>query len=325
MTDSNKSILLTRLNDLLTKSVHTSLIVYSRGNKIHLLKDVNAQIYILIIPQAPLNENQSNALKTFGYKETWKKVNYVSTTNYSDTTSLHQLIDRIDSIFTEIFKVERERKWRYKLGAGMAAIKNNKTPFLTISEKLKKGKKKRKLLKIIYNDITYSLIASLIIYIGFFSENLIDSLTIKTCLLVFGISFSIVKIGQFIMKLKISSLGKKRFMSQDFSEYFMQNGFKKHGDRYKGEIQGFPVELMFSEFHKSMITVYHKEISWDSVLKMPKGKPFSNISYNWTGKFYSQKMIKLRLPKEKIINEAKDFVEFVLHQKIEKRDPNDKR
>lgn len=52
---------------------------------------------------------------------------------------------------------------------------------------------------------------------------------------------------------------------------------------------------------------------------MPKGKPFSSTSYNWTGMFYSQKMIKRRLSKEKIMNEAKDFVELIINQKIEKQ------
>jgi len=35
--------------------------------------------------------------------------------------------------------------------------------------------------------------------------------------------------------------------------------------------------------------------------------------------FYSQKMIKRRLSKEKIINEAKDFVELIITQKIDKQ------
>lgn len=319
MKDTNKDILLTRLNDLLTKPVYTCLKVYSKGNEIYLLKDSNYQIYILIVPQAPLNENQRNALKSLGYKEIWEKVNFEKYINYSDSSLLYQLIDSVDSILTEIFKVQSERKWRYDLNTGMAVLKDNKTPLLTANERIKKGKRERVFSNRIFNDITYSLALSVIIFIGLFSKNLIDSLTIKIILIVFGISYIFIKIGRFITKLEISSFGKKRFMGRDYSDYFMGNGFKKYGDRYKGEIQGFLVELMFSDLHKYMIIVYHKEISWNRVLKMPKGKPFSSTSYNWTGMFYSQKMIKRRLSKEKIMNEAKDFVELIINQKIEKQ------
>ncbi|WP_431370070.1 hypothetical protein [Kordia sp.] len=318
MANSNKNILLTRLNDLFEKPVYTSLKVYTKGNKIYVLKDLDFQTYILIIPQAPLNENQSNALLSLGYKELREKINYENYFNYSDASSRNQLIDTIDSIFTKIFKVESERKWRYSLHTGMAALKDNKTPLLTMSERLERNKRKRRRLKIICNDITYSLALSVIIFLIFFNENLIDSLTIKTSLIVFGVSFGIIKIGQFVMKLKVSSFGKKRFLSTEYSNYFKQNGFNKKGDRYTGLMQGFSVELMFSEYHNCMITVYHKEIGWDNVLKMPKGKRFSSTSYNWTGKFYSQKLIKLRLPKEKILYEAKDFVELIISQEIEK-------
>lgn len=265
MKDTNKDILLTRLNDLLTKPVYTCLKVYSKGNEIYLLKDSNYQIYILIVPQAPLNENQRNALKSLGYKEIWEKVNFEKYINYSDSSLLYQLIDSVDSILTEIFKVQSERKWRYDLNTGMAVLKDNKTPLLTANERIKKGKRERVFSNRIFNDITYSLALSVIIFIGLFSKNLIDSLTIKIILIVFGISYIFIKIGRFITKLEISSFGKKRFMGRDYSDYFMGNGFKKYGDRYKGEIQGFLVELMFSDLHKYMIIVYHKEISWNRV------------------------------------------------------------
>ncbi|WP_298519208.1 hypothetical protein [uncultured Kordia sp.] len=319
MTNSNKDILRTRLNDLFEKPVYTSLKIYTKGNKIYVLKYVNFKVYILIIPQAPLNENQRSALLNFGYKELWEKINYEKYSNYSDASSQNQLIDTIDSIFTEVFKVEPERTWRYTLNTGMAVLKDNKTPLLTVSERLERNKRKRKLLKIVYNDFTYSLVLSVLIFLVFFYENLLNSLTIKTSLIIVGISFMIIKISQFVMKLKIPSFGKKRFMSEEYSNYFKRNGFHKKGDRYHGNIQGFSVELMFSGYHHNMITVYHKEIGWDKVLEMPKGKRFSSTSYNWTGKFYSQKLIKLRLPKEKILQEAKEFVEFIISHKIEKR------
>ncbi len=319
MKDTNKDILLKRLNDLLTRPVYTCLKVYSKGNIIYLLKDSNCQIYILIVPQAPLNQSQINALKSLGYKEIWEKVNFENFINYSDSSLLNQLIDSVDSILTEIFKVESDRKWRYDLNTGMAVLKDNKTPLLTANQRIETVKRKKMSLKIVFNDIAYSLALSVIIFIGLFCKNLIDSLSIKVILIVFGISYIFIKIGRLITKLEISSFGKKRFMDKDYSDYFIGNGFKKLGDRYKGEIKGFLVELMFSDLHKYMIIVYHKEISWNRVLKMPKGKPFSSTSYNWTGMFYSQKMIKRRLTKEKIMNEAKDFVELIINQKIEKQ------
>jgi len=319
MTDSNKDILITRLKDLITKPDYTSLEVYSKGNRIYLLKDSTFRIYILIVPQAPLNEIQRNSLINLGYKELWGKVNYEKYFDNSDSSSLRKLVDNIASIFIEIFKVEPERKWRYDLNSGMAVLKDNRTPLLTASERFKKGKRKDSTLKLLFNDITYSLALSVLIFIGLFDKNLIESFTIKISLIVFSISFIFVKIGRLISKLEFTSFGKKRFNSREYSDYFNRIGFKNYGDRYKGEIQGFLVELMFSDLHKNMIIVYHKEISWNRVLKMPKGKLFSSTSYNWTGMFYSQKMIKRKLSKEKIMSEAKDFVELIINQKIEKQ------
>ncbi len=319
MNNSNKDILFEKIKDLHTKPVYTCLEVYSKGNKIYLLKDLSYRLYILIIPQTPLNENQSNTLVNFGYNEIWKRINYEKSAEFSNPKSLNQLVDNIHSIFVDLLNVEHERKWRYDLNTGMAALKNNNTPLLTASEITKKNKKDKKPAKILFNDITFSIVLSTLIFIILLSKNLIDSLTVSITLIVTGSSFILVKAVRFMSKLEISSLGKIRFLGESFSDYFSQNGFKKHGDRYKGQIQGFSVDLMYSDLDKYVIIVYHKEISRDRALNLPSSGTFSSISYDWIGMFYSKKMIKRLLSKEKIIVEAKEFVDLIIDLKIEKQ------
>ncbi|WP_212590590.1 hypothetical protein, partial [Williamwhitmania taraxaci] len=136
----------------------------------------------------------------------------------------NQLAENIEHIYEDVLKVESERKWRYDLNTGMAVLKNNKTPLLTASERFDKSKKNKQLLKFVFNDITYSLALSVVIFIGLFSKNLIDSLKVEIVLIVIGISFIIFKIARFMTKLEISSFGKKRFLNREYSDYFEQFG-----------------------------------------------------------------------------------------------------
>ncbi|MFY8108191.1 MAG: hypothetical protein ACOVO9_04330 [Bacteroidia bacterium] len=312
---SNKEILIERINGLIDKQVYTCLLVYSRGNIIYILKDFEEEIYVLIVPQAPLNENQRKEILKLGYKENFENINYEKYIDYSQLHELRNLAENIEFIFLEVFKIESDRKWRFELQTGMHVIKDKKTPLITISEKLKRNKVRKDRFKFLHNDFSYSIILFLILFLLIFREHALEFFTLKFIAIFYVISLFFVK----IFKLKITPFGKRKFYGETFSDYFSLNGFKLKGDRYRGQIQGFPVEFLHSDYYFQVIIVYHKKIDWNRVLEMPKDNVFSSKKHDFTGMFYSRKMIGGVTSKEKVLIEAHSFVEYLKSLKIEKQ------
>jgi hypothetical protein len=81
---------------------------------------------VLIVPQAPLNENQRKEVLKLGYKENFENVNYEKYIDYSQLHELRNLAEIIEFIFLKVFKIESDRKWRFELQTGMHVLKDNK-------------------------------------------------------------------------------------------------------------------------------------------------------------------------------------------------------
>lgn len=314
----HKALLLEQIGQLLNKPIFNSLEVYSKGNKLYLLKDRNSKIYVLLIPQKPLDSLSAKTLTDLGFKEIWSKINYCKYIDYGDINTLRSFVTEIEWIFINVLRIEPERKWRFDIHSGMGSLKDNETPLLTAQERQERNKRKFKRKKVLLNDFTFALaLSSLFVLFGLI-KGLEITFSLPWILILYAASLAIVKVFRFLTTYDILAIQKKRFLRRQNEDFFVTQGFIKKGDRYIGQIKGYRTELLFSSYSKNVIIVYHKPISWERVLKLSNGNAFSRVSYNWTGMFYSQKSLGIRVSKNKMLAEAEKFVDLIINHNIEK-------
>jgi len=314
MSDNNKEILAKKLIELINGPIFTALKIYSRGNIVYLLKDYNSQIFVLLIPNRPLEIQSSESLIQLGYKEIWEKVNYTMDIDYSNPESLLQMEENMETVFTQIFKLDANQLWRFETMTGMEILKNTSEPHTTAEENRNSNIASRKKRNRIANDYTYTAGLALIIFLVIIRNNLFNISLLEIPIITI-VSYLLVKYFRSDFEL---DFGKWRFFSSRYSDYFYKNGFVKIGNKYQGEIKGYKTELSYNTYQKCSIYVYHQAVDWNQTFEFPKGGYFSRRNYNWSGMFYSQLYFMKVLSKAKTIKEANDFVDLIIQLKIEK-------
>lgn len=317
ITETNTETLQRMLLELQDATVYTCIEVYSKGNKIYLLKDFNEWLFVLIVPQAPLNDLQRDGILSYGFTEIWQNINYVKEITYTDLSELTNLTNTIESVFTSVFAIEKNRNWRFEKNTGMQVIKDTKTPILTRVELLKRNKKKQHVSDLIFNNFVYSILLTVYI-VGFVFDNQSSaSQSVYLFITTLPVSYVAVYCIRFLIKFDFRKLVKWIFLSKRYSDYFQQFGFEKFGDRYKGEINGYFVDFVYSEYYTYIIVVYHKKISYEKAIEMPLGN-FFGFNYSYIGLYYSEKRMYRGVSRKKLLKEANKFVDMLISNGFER-------
>jgi len=316
----NKKILFEKIIDLLQKPIYTALEVYSKGNKLYLLKDRNNTLYLLLVPQRPLEDTFSKKVVDIGFKEIWKGVNYELYIDNTNKKELFQLCENIEYLFNDLLRVEFSRPWRYEINSGMGVLKNNRKPLATTSERHSRKKKSKQIMPLLFNDYAYTMYLSILIIIGMLDKAIIIKIDLKITLIILIFSFLIVKLFRIFRLPYFVNFRKRKFINHENTEFFTNHGFSKVGERFQGNIKGYKVELFYSVSKQYIIIVYHKKISWNRVLELPTNCILSKTNYNWTGMFYSQKNIQKWISNDELLSEANTFVDDIISYKIEKEE-----
>ena len=317
----NKEILLEKIESLIKKSTYSSLEVYTKGNKLYLLKDINSKIYVLFIPNHPLDSLKKRKIIELGFKEIWENINYEKSISYINKDVILNLCNEIEFILNNILNIDYNRTWRYEFATGMAVLKDNSTPLSTQSVLMVKNKKKLKIKRIFFNNYMYALLLGLFILMSLFNKGLIEKISLFSILITFFISFILVYAISFIGNYDINAFRDKGFFNKKNEAFFKEKGFKRIGNRYRGELKGYAVELLNTARHSRLIIVYHQEISWNRVLSLEKSNYNSSNGYNWIKMHYSQKAFKYRKSNEKLVLEAEKFVELLISLNIKQLPP----
>lgn len=307
--------IISNISTLNRKSIFSALEIYSMGNKIYFLKDRNNKLFILVVPNKRLNNIQVATISKFGYKEIWPKINFNKTINFPQTKEeLMNLAIEIKNIFNKLFIIPESRIFRSEINSGMAVIKDTSRAITPRSEVSIRKKKKFILKKYIKVDDISSLIGAGVFIIILAINGAIKA---NTLWLPIVIILVMLLLGRILSVFEIKAFRKKRFLNNSSTIFFQQFGFKKAGNRYRKTIQGYRVELLYNQTNQYHIIVYHQEISWNKVLKMPNTGFLSRYGYDWAGQFFSIKYFDKKISKSKLIDESEKFVNYIIKLKLE--------
>lgn len=316
----NKPVLKSKIFELLKKPVYNNLRINSKGSFLNVLKD-NEKLYLLLIPNKPLSDNEAVQILNLGFKEKFPKTNYSKFVDYNNPEALEKLFDDIVFIFNSLFHIPMDREWRYTISSGMGLLKEM-YPISTSYERRSKEKSKRfKPKKLFKYDVLLSLIIGVALSLFLITKGIIFGLTIPIlflCTVVF--SFVVVKLFKVIETL-LDRYRRSRFFSTNKIGFFRSQNFKQVGSRYRGERNGYTVDIYYVPLKNIEIAVYHEEIPWERVIKLSEStkQVWSTESHIFWNTIISKKRIDYRvgMPSgEVIIREVDRLVEKLLRFKI---------
>jgi hypothetical protein len=316
---TNKEALGQKLANLLDRPLFNCLSVYSRGHKLMILKDKDMKLFLLLIPQKPVDMASSRSIQNLGFSEIWPSVNYTFVIHYNTTGEIERLIDIIQSLFADVLKVNGSRKWRYQIDSQSAVLKDTRTALITRQEISVRSFKNLKRKKLFQKDYVYAIYVCLgIIVFGAIADYDIIDHPIEI-LPLYGISFLLVLAIKLLFKYDFEYFSKKRFLSYRSQEFFNSNGFSKKADIYRGQIKGYRTEFYYSKYSRNVIVVFHKEIMWEDVLRLSKKSniPFSS-EWEMIGTHYSKKTINRLISKRKLLAKAEEFVDYLISKNLER-------
>ncbi len=316
MQESSNNNLESWIKKLIERPIYNCLKIISKGNVLYILKDKDRKLYILFIPNVPLDDKLSLQLKNLGYKEKFAKINFSKFVDYEQSESINIFCSEIDFIFKNIFQVESTRHWRFEIESGMRLLKDL-VPLITKSDVRIRNKKKRFKW---YNrwklDLLISLFAGCLAGITVIGEKIFPRLNyfiiILLCCLIFLILLRLLTLSQ----RYFTKYGKERLFSNKRLEFFYSHGFKRAGHRFTTRIKGFKTDIYYNGFGEIEIAIHHNEVPWEKVIKLSKlSRSFYKYPKIIWRQYASKKRIKSR-SNIKILEETEIFIEKLIEFEI---------